>query len=45
MTRLAVLGAGGHGRVVADTTELCGWEYIVFSMMYGLVDRKTVLGA
>ncbi|WP_454254985.1 acetyltransferase [Pseudomonas sp. Marseille-Q8238] len=30
MKRLAILGASGHGRVVADTAELCGWESIVF---------------
>jgi len=31
MTRtLAVLGAGGHGRVVADCAEAAGWDRIVF---------------
>ncbi|QGZ30563.1 acetyltransferase [Stutzerimonas stutzeri] len=30
MKMLAVLGASGHGRVVADTAECCGWETIVF---------------
>ena len=30
MKRLAVLGAGGHGRVVADTAELCGWSVAFF---------------
>lgn len=30
MKRLAILGASGHGRVVADTAELCGWESIIF---------------
>jgi sugar O-acyltransferase (sialic acid O-acetyltransferase NeuD family) len=30
MTRLAILGASGHGKVVADTAVLCGWEEIVF---------------
>ena len=30
MKRLAILGASGHGKVVADTAELCGWEHIVF---------------
>lgn len=30
MSRLAVLGASGHGKVVADTAECCGWERIEF---------------
>lgn len=30
MTRLAILGASGHGKVVADTAELCGWGCIEF---------------
>jgi len=30
MSRLAVLGASGHGKVVADTAECCGWETIEF---------------
>lgn len=30
MKRLAILGAGGHGKVVADTAECCGWETIEF---------------
>jgi len=30
MKRLAILGASGHGKVVADTAELCGWDEIVF---------------
>jgi len=25
-SRLAILGAGGHGRSVADTAEACGWQ-------------------
>jgi len=28
--RLAILGASGHGKVVADAAELCGWQEIVF---------------
>lgn len=28
--RLAILGASGHGRVVADSAELSGWQTIVF---------------
>lgn len=30
MKRLAILGASGHGKVVADTGECCGWEIIDF---------------
>ncbi|ORL63667.1 acetyltransferase [Pseudomonas putida] len=30
MKKLAVLGASGHGKVVADTAESCGWTEIVF---------------
>jgi sugar O-acyltransferase (sialic acid O-acetyltransferase NeuD family) len=30
MKRLAILGAGGHGRVVADIAECCGWDEVVF---------------
>lgn len=30
MKRLAVLGASGHGKVVADTAEVCGWNTVVF---------------
>lgn len=30
MNRLAILGASGHGKVVADTAECCGWEVIEF---------------
>ena len=26
--RLAILGGGGHGRVVADCAQVCGWEGI-----------------
>ena len=28
--KLAILGAGGHSRVVADTAECCGWSEIEF---------------
>ena len=28
--RLAILGAGGHGKVVAEAAELIGWCDIVF---------------
>lgn len=30
MNRLAILGASGHGKVVADTAECCGWKVIEF---------------
>ncbi|BBR52934.1 MULTISPECIES: acetyltransferase [Pseudomonas] len=30
MKKLAILGASGHGKVVADTAEACGWTEIVF---------------
>jgi len=28
--KLAVLGASGHGKVVADTAECCGWRTVEF---------------
>ena len=30
MRKLAIYGAGGHGRVVADTASMLGWQEIVF---------------
>lgn len=30
MNVLAILGASGHGKVVADTAECCGWDAIEF---------------
>ena len=30
MRRLAILGASGHGKVVADTAECCGWSVVEF---------------
>ena len=30
MNRLAILGASGHGKVVADAAERAGWRHIVF---------------
>lgn len=30
MKRLAVFGASGHGRVVADIAECCGWQVVFF---------------
>jgi sugar O-acyltransferase (sialic acid O-acetyltransferase NeuD family) len=28
--RLVILGASGHGKVVADTAECCGWQSVEF---------------
>ncbi len=30
MKSLAILGASGHGKVVADCAEMCGWTDIIF---------------
>ncbi len=30
MKRIAILGASGHGKVLADAALLCGWDEIVF---------------
>ncbi len=30
MSRLAILGAGGHGKVLADIAELTGWDVVDF---------------
>ncbi|EAT16124.1 acetyltransferase [Desulfuromonas acetoxidans] len=30
MNRLAILGASGHGKVIADIAECCGWQVIDF---------------
>lgn len=30
MRRLALLGASGHGKVIAEIAELCGWQEIHF---------------
>jgi len=30
LKRLAILGASGHGKVVADIAECCGWDEVVF---------------
>ena len=30
MKRLAILGASGHGKVVADIAECCGWDEVLF---------------
>jgi sugar O-acyltransferase (sialic acid O-acetyltransferase NeuD family) len=30
LKRLAILGASGHGKVVADIAECCGWDEVIF---------------
>lgn len=40
MNGLLVIGAGGHGKVVADTALSLGWENVAF-----LDDRASMLGA
>lgn len=30
MKKLAILGASGHGKIVADLAEICGWETAEF---------------
>ena len=30
MNKLAILGASGHGKVLADMAELLGWKHVVF---------------
>lgn len=30
MKKLAILGASGHGKVVADIAECCGWNEVIF---------------
>ena len=30
MEKLAILGASGHGKVVADIAQVCGWKSISF---------------
>ena len=34
MTKLAVMGSSGHGKVVADLAELCGYEVVFFDDAY-----------
>ena len=40
MNALLIIGAGGHGKVVADTALLVGWEKVAF-----LDDRAATLGS
>jgi len=44
VNRLAILGASGHGKVVADTAECCNWQVVEFLMMLGPSDKATVPG-
>ncbi len=30
MKRLAIFGASGHGKVIAEIAELCGWTEVIF---------------
>jgi sugar O-acyltransferase (sialic acid O-acetyltransferase NeuD family) len=30
MRRLAIVGSSGHGKVVADCAEVCGWNEVIF---------------
>lgn len=49
MTRLAILGASGHGKVVADAAIAAGWDEVVFFddawPKLGKVGPWSVLGA
>lgn len=40
MKRLAILGASGHGKVVADVAELCGWDVAFFDDAFPNVRRN-----
>ena len=41
MMRLAIIGASGHGKVVADCAELSGWKEVVFfDDDFGGIDRS-----
>lgn len=43
--RLAILGAGGHARVVADSSASAGWQVTFFDDKYtGVIDGWTVGG-
>lgn len=42
--RLVILGAGGHGRAVADLAGECGWEVVGFADRQVAVDRPEILG-
>jgi sugar O-acyltransferase (sialic acid O-acetyltransferase NeuD family) len=42
--RLLILGAGGHGRAVADLAGECGWIVVGFTDRSGTVGHSDVLG-
>lgn len=33
MNKIAILGASGHGRVVGEVAELCGYKEVFFLMI------------
>jgi sugar O-acyltransferase (sialic acid O-acetyltransferase NeuD family) len=43
--RLLILGAGGHGRAVADLAEECGWEVVGFTDRAMPSDRPEIFGS
>jgi sugar O-acyltransferase (sialic acid O-acetyltransferase NeuD family) len=42
--RLLILGAGGHGRAVADLAGECGWEVVGFTDRQAADGRPKILG-
>lgn len=40
MKKLAILGASGHGKVVADTAELLGYEVVFFDDAWPLLEAN-----
>lgn len=45
MRNLAILGAGGHGRVVADSAAASGWNVTFFDdSLTGMMDGWTIAG-
>ncbi|MBE0494689.1 MAG: acetyltransferase [Thiomicrospira sp.] len=42
MKRLAILGASGHGKVVAEIAELLGWSVVFFDDAYPSVSKLEV---
>lgn len=45
MKNLLIIGAGGHGRVVAEVAEDCGYTQVVYSPRgcYDRLDAMTIL--
>lgn len=43
MDKLAVIGGGGHGRVVADLARVLGWEPIIYDDAHPLIWRGSVI--